>query len=142
MRAAVGLLAVLICAGASPEGRAGREITVADPAHDRATLRLGPRDSGRRIEIRAGARFTVALRANPSTGYGWEVVETGAPVVRQVGDPTFVEDNREAGAGGTITFAFRAERPGTASLKLAYARPWEKDKEPADTFAITVAVTE
>lgn len=105
-------------------------------------VRLDARDNGRRLELRVGQRLMLQLRANPSTGYSWEVVSSGQPVLRQLGEPTYTPDSHMVGAGGQLQYEFRAEQAGTASLKLAYARPWEKGKEPADTFSVTVVVTE
>ena len=104
--------------------------------------RVDERDNGRRVELRVGDVLILTLRANYSTGYSWEVVSSGEPVLRQAGPPTFTEDSHLAGAGGTATFEFRAEKAGSTSLELVYVRPWEKDAEPARTFSLTVVVTE
>ncbi len=142
MRKALTAMALLLAAGACQAGVGGKEGRVQGPNSAGAGVRMDARDNGRRIEMRVGGRFTVALRANYSTGYSWTVVSSGEPVIRQVGEAVFEEDGHAAGAGGTVTFEFRAERAGVASLRLAYGRPWEKGKEPADTFAVTVAVAE
>ncbi len=106
-----------------------------------SAVRLEARDSGRRVELRVGQRFSVALRANDSTGYSWKVVSSGGPVLRMLGEPAFVEDSRRAGAGGTATYEFRAEEAGDAALRLVYVRAWEKDAKPSQTFSLTVVVT-
>ncbi len=142
MTTAWRVLAMVLTAGACQAMPGGGEATVRGSTETSAGVRLSARDNGRRVEIRVGQRLTVELRANPSTGYSWALVSSGEPVILRVGEPAFREDSRMAGAGGTLTFEFRARQPGTGSLELVYARPWEKGKEPADTFAVTVAVAE
>jgi inhibitor of cysteine peptidase len=61
-------------------------------------------------------------------------------VIRQVGEKRFVEDSKLHGAGGIATYTFEAAAVGTAELRLAYSRPWEKDTEPAERFALKVTV--
>lgn len=104
-------------------------------------VHLGPKDNGRRIQLRVEDQFTLTLRTNPSTGYSWKVVSSGEPVIRQLGEAEFTPDSHMAGAGGTERYTFRADNAGTAALKLVYVRPWEKDAEPVNTFAVTLVVT-
>jgi len=137
MRTAAAIVAMLLAAGTGAAPGDAEESAGQPPSG----ARLSARDHGGTVRMRVGHRFTVSLRANPSTGYSWQVASSGEPVLRQLGEPTFVEDSRRAGAGGTLTFSFRAEQAGTAALQLVYVRPWEKGKEPADTFAVTVVVT-
>jgi inhibitor of cysteine peptidase len=44
------------------------------------------------------------------------------------------------GAGGTQTFYFRATGTGQTTLKMIYARPFDKAIPPAETFSISVTV--
>ena len=44
------------------------------------------------------------------------------------------------GVGGNDFCTFTALAPGKTDISLGYARPWEKDKEPAQTFKLTVEV--
>ena len=134
------VVATLLAAAGSFGCAGAREASV-PAASGASAVRLEARDSGRRLELRVGQRFSVALRANDSTGYSWKVVSSGEPVVRIEAEPAFVADNHMAGAGGTLTYGFRAEQAGEAFLRLVYVRPWEKDAKPAATFTLTVAVT-
>ena len=139
--AAVARVGAALLAAVVPCGCAGAREASVPAASAASTVRIEARDSGRRLELRVGQRFSVALRANDSTGYSWKVVSSGEPEVRMEGEPAFVADSHMAGAGGTLTYRFRAARAGTGVLKLVYVRPWEKDGTPAATFALTVAVT-
>ena len=44
------------------------------------------------------------------------------------------------GVGGVETWNFTVLAPGRTEIALGYARPWEKDKEPAQAFKATVVV--
>ena len=96
------------------------------------------------VTLREGGELKVALAANPSTGYSWEV--SGAPdaaVLEQVGEPAYEASPTETmvvGSGGTTTFVFRAVGAGTTTLELVYLRPWEDGVEPVDTVTIDVTV--
>ena len=105
-----------------------------------SALHLTARDNGRKMAMREGTEFDLALRQNVTTGYSWRVVSHGEPAVEQVGEGAFVADSTLHGAGGTVTFRFRAVTVGEGTLELVYARPWEKERKPADTFAATIVV--
>ena len=127
MLKAIALGLVAICAIAALVG--------ADSAR-----RLTAKDNGRKVAMRKGTEFDLALRQNVTTGYSWQVVSHGKPVVEQVGEGAFVADSTLHGAGGTVTFRFRAVAEGEGTLKLVYVRSWEKNVKPADTFAATIVV--
>ena len=101
-------------------------------------MRLGAKDGGRTVVLRTGDTVALSLAENPSTGYSWQVVSSGAPVVQAEGEPTFKPDNKLHGAGGTATYRYKAVGAGTSTLKLVYRRPWEKDATPAATFEVTL----
>lgn len=105
-----------------------------------STLCLTAKDHGRTVVMRKGTEFSLALRQNITTGYSWQVVSHGEPAVDQVGESAFAPDSSLHGAGGTVTFHFRAAAEGRGELRLVYARPWEKDAKPAGTFAATIVV--
>ena len=96
------------------------------------------------VTLRVDGELTVALAANPSTGYTWEVSGAADPaVLEQVGEPVYEAsptDTMVVGSGGTMTFEFRAVGAGTTTLELAYLRPWEEGVEPVDTVTIDVTV--
>ncbi len=102
--------------------------------------RFSGADNGRTVTLHVGDRFTVALKENSTTGYSWKVVSSGEPAVKQVGQPTFKTDSSLHGAGGTVTYRFRAAAEGTGALELVYVRPWQKDAAPEATFKLTVVV--
>ncbi|HEY5548835.1 MAG TPA: protease inhibitor I42 family protein, partial [Coriobacteriia bacterium] len=93
------------------------------------------------VELTRGAKFVVALKANPTTGYDWKVIGELPSQLSVVGDS--LESTAPAGvvgAGGTRVFTYRAEAAGTGALDLAYVRAWETGVPPERTFRLTVVV--
>ncbi|MEZ0396523.1 MAG: protease inhibitor I42 family protein [Anaerolineales bacterium] len=107
----------------------------------RQTISLDAAANGQTIEMTLGQRLTIALPANPSTGYTWEIQQGATPVLDPIGEPAFTSDNPGlVGSGGTLRLTFRAAQTGVTTLVLVYHRPWETDVEPLDTFQVTVTV--
>jgi inhibitor of cysteine peptidase len=99
---------------------------------------------GKTITLKVGDHFDITLEENASTGYSWRVIEGLGGVVEQLGEPDFHSNSSDpnlVGAGGTVTYHFKAAGIGTTTLKLVYHRSWEKDKPPAKTFQVTVVVS-
>ncbi|GEM_PF-358786 len=97
-------------------------------------------DDGKAVELAQGQMLAIALEANPTTGYTWEVAAGDAQIIKLEGEPDYRAESDAIGAGGLMTLKFRAVGVGTTDLKLVYHRPWEKDQEPAETFEVTVTV--
>jgi inhibitor of cysteine peptidase len=97
--------------------------------------------TGDTFETTVGSSFTIALDANPTTGYGWSQRINNATIVAFVKN-TYNAENRDpqvVGGGGTDTFTFKALARGTTTITLNYARPWESIPA-AQTRTITVTV--
>ena len=103
---------------------------------------LSEGDNGRQVELAKGQTITIALSANPSTGYTWEVSRLDTGILSQVGEAEFQSgaiDPNIVGAGGTMLFRFQALSAGQTTLELVYHRPWE-NKTASQTFSIQVVV--
>jgi inhibitor of cysteine peptidase len=105
--------------------------------------RITVSDSGGQVTLAVRQELGLQLEANPTTGYGWEVVPA-VPEVLTVVDPgtyhaSSVSEPR-VGSGGTTSFVFRALRQGTGVLNLAYRRSWETGVPPARMVRIDVNV--
>lgn len=110
-----------------------REIVVTDQGGDQPLVLL------------LGQALVLRLAATPGTGYGWEVVEIDPPLLRRApgarGEPEYVcPDPPRPGGSCTQILRFVGERPGAATLQLAYRRPWEKDQPPARTFRLALRI--
>ena len=116
----------------------------AAPAASGKTVVLESKDSGASVTVKTGDTVQVKLRSNRTTGYSWAEIKdkTDAKVLKSDGGNYEVNAHPEGmvGVGGVETFTFTAVAPGKTEIALGYARPWEKDKEPAQSFKATVVV--
>jgi inhibitor of cysteine peptidase len=97
-------------------------------------------DAGRTVELRTGDRLAVSLAGNPTAGYSWEVAAVDARVLAPAGQPAYHASSASMGSGGVFAFEFEAVAAGQTALRLAYRRPWEKRRRPAQTYAVHVMV--
>jgi len=108
------------------------------------TVELGRDDDGKTVTVRPGDVVCVKLRSNRTTGYSWAEVKgkTDAKVLKSDGGEYKVDEHPAGmvGVGGNEVWTFTALAAGRTEIVLGYARPWEKDKEPAQTFKVTVVV--
>lgn len=74
-----------------------------------------------------GERFTIALDANRSTGFQWELAKPLDGSVVALVDTTYEQEpNADVGAAGKEVWTFDAVAPGWAKVELVYRRPWEE----------------
>ena len=108
------------------------------------TVQLEAKDSGGTYTLNVGDTIRVSLRSNRTTGYSWaeNKEKTDAKVLKSDGGSYETNPHPEGmvGVGGVETWTFTALAPGKTEIVLGYARPWEKGKEPAQTFKTTVVV--
>ncbi|WP_306362655.1 protease inhibitor I42 family protein [Nocardia sp. CC227C] len=119
---------------------AAASTTAPDPAPSPVTVDESA--NGTELDLLTGQRLLVRLPSNPSTGASWAMVRLDQDILLQDGEPDYRADPGPAmpGKGGTETWAFRAERPGTATLELVYARSWEEPSDTDQRFTLTVRV--
>ena len=111
-----------------------------DPEPLPADLRLSAREAGTTIELsKPGAIVEIALEANPSTGYRWEVVRYDSTILGQLDELFQPGADSLVGAPGIQRLYFEARAPGQTTLHLAYSRPWES-VPPAATFEVSFIV--
>ena len=104
---------------------------------------LTMQDSGRSVGLYASDTLTVELESNPTTGYGWDIVEAPDEEVLKLLDSRYEHAagaQELVGAGGTEVWRFKAVGRGFTSLKLGYLRTWEKGVAPVKTFSVQVEV--
>lgn len=81
------------------------------------------------VSMRVGQVFEIALMANASTGYQWEFTSDGAPVLARTTGPATPPpmDTQPPmpGAPALARWWLRAEKPGEATVRMVYRRPWE-----------------
>lgn len=98
--------------------------------------------AGSETRMLRGQLLAIELDSNASTGYAWEVVEDGGPLLEPAPVPasTAPATPPMPGAGGTARWRYRAVQAGTTTLRLVYRRSWEKGVEPVHTATYRVVV--
>jgi inhibitor of cysteine peptidase len=92
------------------------------------------------LVMEVGDILDVNLEGNPSTGYGWEMVQVAQPVLFQVGEIEFQSSSKLIGSPGRVTLHFEAVAAGEQILELIYRRPWEMDVPHQVVYRIEVQV--
>ena len=107
-------------------------------------LVLGPDATGGVCELKHDQELELRLPANPSTGYGWTVIDGADMLLQPVGKPTYkatATAEPVVGSGGTATFRFKPTTGGHDRLHLVYKRASDPpDTKPAEEFACDVMV--
>lgn len=77
------------------------------------------------IQTKVGKGFEIALDANPTTGYSWEV-SFDEGLLQLVGQ-RYERTSDLIGGGGKATFVFKSLKAGKGTITMRYRRPWEPD---------------
>jgi len=99
-------------------------------------------DSGQTIDIGVNQEFVIAIGANPTTGYDWEVSldETILELVEKTYKPAEEAEHEIVGAGGVDYFRFKALKAGEAEITMVYKRSWEEPTAQDETKVFTVNI--
>jgi inhibitor of cysteine peptidase len=143
--AALGLAALAGTLRAQPAATrpASAPATTAAATSGTATLAIGEADNGKTLHLANGKTAAISLPGNATTGYSWSVTKIDGTALEQAGAVQYVPDRARpgmVGSGGTSVATFRAVKPGTSTITLGYARPWETGTPPAKSFTITLVV--
>lgn len=107
--------------------RAGgsRDKEIEADSRDEEVVPASSRDG--EIVAPVGGTFEVSLEGTPAAGFVWEadLPEGQGRLVEQAGSEWRPPPERRLGGKGLQIFRFRALRPGEATLRFRYRRPWE-----------------
>lgn len=119
-------------------------LAACSPAGSAAELLVEKDASGSEVTLSAGQTLAVKLESNPTTGYGWHIVEVDETVLQSQGDPEYTQADTQGtpmvGVGGWEVLRFTAQKSGTTTLKLGYSRSFEPDVAPIEEFTLTITV--
>lgn len=106
---------------------------------------IGKNYNGLNLKIRNGQKLLIALDANSTTGYSWNV--TGVPdtgILRETSNyyvPYPVPEGW-CGGGGIAYTMFDTVDTGSTAIELKYAHSWEISDTTEDTFSLNVTVVD
>ena len=94
-------------------------------------------DSGQAIDIVVNQEFVIAISADPTTGYDWEVSldETILELVEKTYKPAEEAEHEIVGAGGVDYFRFKALKAGETEIIMIYKQSRE-ETTPQDELKI------
>jgi inhibitor of cysteine peptidase len=125
----------------------GVSVPIAAPAQSTrpATVEIGELGSAVQVSLQVGDTLRVVLPSTPSTGYSWRPGGDDPAGTLQVKSSQYQDSQYKAGqpkpgASGTQTLTLIAKKPGQGHLRLNYVRPWEKNANPARTYAVNITV--
>ncbi len=92
---------------------------------DYALLNFMPVDPGVNWPlVKAGEKFSLSLKGNPTTGYMWHYKIADATIVSVVSE-NITADSGLIGAGSTFAWDFKALKAGATKITFKYYRDWE-----------------
>ncbi len=99
-------------------------------------------DSGQTIDIGVNQEFVIAIGANPTTGYDWEVSldETILELVEKTYKLAEEAEHEIVGADGVDYFRFKALKAGETEITMVYKRSWEEPTAQDETKVFTVNI--
>jgi inhibitor of cysteine peptidase len=101
---------------------------------------FGEKDNGALVEVRRGAKITIELNENPTTGYRWMITGIDEAFLVPEGDAFVAPDQKSLGAGGLRRFFFRAKSEGSTALTLINKRAWQSDNQAVGTFKLPIRI--
>jgi inhibitor of cysteine peptidase len=109
-------------------------------ASDPTTLTVTKAQHGRDLALKVGSILEIQLPGSGGTGYRWSEQATGAPYLKLMSQTT--QPDKEGRLGGPVmqVWRFKAEKPGTTEIKMAYYRPWEGVGTAKDHFLIKLHI--
>ena len=102
-------------------------------------LQISEQQNDQALEVAVGGKIIVALGCNRSTGNTWSIVPPLPAELREDGASGYNAPPRP-GAWGEEVFTFLAARPGSARLRMSYARPDDPAAKPGRTFGVIINV--
>ena len=98
------------------------------------------KDNGAQVQVPRGAKITIELKENPTTGHRWTISSVDQAMLAAEGDEFLPPGQKSPGAGGQHRFFFRAKAEGSTSLTLVDKRAWERDDKAVSTFNLTIYI--
>ncbi|PYL31279.1 MAG: peptidase inhibitor I42 [Verrucomicrobia bacterium] len=98
------------------------------------------KDNGASAQVQRGAKITIELKENPTTGYRWTISSIDEVLLEPEGDEFLPPDQATPGAGGLRRFLFRAKDAGSTVLTLINKRAWQRDDQAVGAFNLIICI--
>jgi inhibitor of cysteine peptidase len=98
------------------------------------------KDNGALVQVRRGAKITIELKENPTTGYRWTINRIDQAFLVAEGDEFGPPDQKTPGAGGLRRLSFRAKAEGSTAVTLINKRAWQSDDKAVDSFKLAIRI--
>jgi inhibitor of cysteine peptidase len=101
---------------------------------------FGEKDNGASVQVRRGAKITIELNENPTTGYRWTISSIDEVFLEPEGNEFLSPGQATPGAGGLRRFSFRAKGAGSTALTLISKRAWQPDDQAVGVFNLAIRI--
>jgi inhibitor of cysteine peptidase len=101
---------------------------------------FGEKDNGTSVAVQGGAKVTIELKENPTTGYRWTISSVDEGFLQAEGDEFVPPEQTTPGAGGLRRFFFSAKSEGSTALTLINKRAWQPDDQAVATFSLKIRI--
>ena len=105
-----------------------------------AEYTFSEKDNGASVEVPCGAKITIELNENPTTGYRWTISSIDELFLEPKGDEFLPPGQATPGAGGLRRFFFRAKGAGSTALTLISKRAWQRDDQAVGAFRLIICI--
>ena len=102
-------------------------------------LQFDENANGKNIELTVGQQFQICLPEIPTSGFQWDLSADGEPTCTLLND-AYTAVNTQYDGEGSHCWQFEAAQEGSASIALAYQRPWEHGTNPPRSFTLGIQV--
>ena len=133
LRGLLGAVLMVALAGCKPAAGGG----------DKPDVLVEKDANGTTVTLDVDQVLAIKLESNPTTGYGWHVMDVDESILQAEGGPEMIEPTQATpmlGAGGWQVIRYRAKASGETVMTLGYSRSFEPDVPPIETFTLTVKV--
>lgn len=98
------------------------------------------KDNGAQVQVERGAKITIELKENPTTGFRWMIGSIDQAFLAAEGEEFLPPDQKSPGAGGQRRFFFRVKDAGSTTLTLINKRAWQRDDQAAGTYSLAIRI--
>ena len=98
------------------------------------------KDNGASAQVQRGAKITIELKENPTTGYRWTISSIDQVFLQPEGDEFLPPNQTTPGAGGLRRFLFRAKGAGSTAVTLISKRAWQRDDQAVSAFNLRICI--